>query len=66
MECPSCHEQCTEIYQCKECRMMFCDYCKATDMLAALTMGMSEGIDGPFCPNKDGRGVSVTSEDSDD
>ena len=67
MECPHCHEECDEIYQCRECDMMFCDNCKADiGIVNALTMGMDEQHFGPMCPKEDGRGVSITSEEGDE
>lgn len=62
MECPSCHEECDEIYQCKDCDTMFCFGCKEVRMIDAFTMGLDGGIGGWCCPKCGGRGTTMTSE----
>ena len=59
MECPSCHEECDEIYQCKKCDRMFCFHCREMNFIDAVTMG----LDSKYCPGCGGKGVTITSED---
>ena len=58
MECPSCHKECDEIYQCKECDRMFCFSCREKNFIDAVTMG----LDSKYCPGCGGKGVTITSE----
>jgi hypothetical protein len=59
MECPSCHENCDEVYQCNECNTMFCDSCKRDlGVFDAVTLG----ITGPECPNGCAQGKTVVSD----
>lgn len=63
MECPSCHEDYDEVYQCEDCDRMFCFGCKEVRIIDAITLGLDGGIGGWCCPKCGGRGVTIASKD---